>query len=182
MYAQTEKEVQAAIVWRLDTNPKSVMWALLAVYANQTADEQVVEATKHNNGRGFTGSDAPFMSSVAKKAQQYGSLTERQVMFTRKNLYKYWRQIWEALKAAGKTQIEKAPDGYVSPYRKLTTVASVFEEERKMAALVQQAEREEEERVAAFKMRRDEELEQVARRNLRADASELDYQRASRGA
>ena len=49
------------------------MWAirgLLAIYAAQTADEQCSDSTTVDNGVGFTGIDANFLSSLAKQAQR----------------------------------------------------------------------------------------------------------------
>lgn len=45
------------------------------LYSCQTASEQAGENTEDSNGVGFTGYDAPFLSSVAAGSQRYGSLT-----------------------------------------------------------------------------------------------------------
>lgn len=129
--ATTDKEIRAAIIHRMDTNPRAVEWALKAVFANQTSDEQAAEETRHLNGKGFTAADAAFLSSLVKKLEQYGGLTDRQVLFARKCLIKHWRQVAEALKARNHP-IQKAPDGYVSPYAHMTSRAQIFEYERSL--------------------------------------------------
>jgi len=42
----------------LRSNPKAVERAMLALFARQTADEQAVDAPRHNNGRGFNAPSA----------------------------------------------------------------------------------------------------------------------------
>jgi hypothetical protein len=72
---------------------EAIYRALQAVYANQTSDEQATQDTRHENGKGFTGVDAPFLSSVAQSSQRYGTLTAKQAKFVAKKLAKYARQI-----------------------------------------------------------------------------------------
>jgi hypothetical protein len=73
---------------------------LFCLYQRQTSDEQRSENTHYLNGVGFSGTDAAFLSSVAKSCQRYGySLTPKMVPHVRKALVKYAGQLAEALTA-----------------------------------------------------------------------------------
>lgn len=78
---------------------ESIKRALLFLYARQTADERADGATSHSNGMGFSGIDASFLSSVARSAQQYGNITERQAPHVAKKLAKYTGQLLELVNA-----------------------------------------------------------------------------------
>jgi len=54
----TKQWTKAAIVDLLNSNPRAVERALLAIYAAQTAGEQLAGTTCEQNGVGFTGADA----------------------------------------------------------------------------------------------------------------------------
>ena len=71
---------------------------LLAVYENQTQDEQSIMATKHRNGLGFNAMDATFLSDLAQRSQRYNYMTIPQAKAAAKSLRKYAAQI--AQKAA----------------------------------------------------------------------------------
>ena len=77
--------------------------ALVRVYEGQTADEQASGSTREDNGIGFTGFDAPILTSFAerylqwratpKEARRYASpFTERQYNCLRRMMGKYARQ------------------------------------------------------------------------------------------
>lgn len=68
----------------LATNDKAVARALLALNARQTADEQIVEHTKHHNGRGFRPCHARMGTSMAKFYQRNGYLSPKQIAYWRK--------------------------------------------------------------------------------------------------
>lgn len=74
-------------------NPTSVLQTLVAMYNEQTYDEQNGEVTLHNNGRGFNALDAQILSSFAKQVIQKGSLTENQYAVVKDLLPKYKTQI-----------------------------------------------------------------------------------------
>ena len=80
---------------------------LQALYMEQTAGEQEAGFTSEQNGRGFNGTDAGFLSSVAKNAQEYGTLTPRQLQSVARGLYKYAVQL---SKLAAETIAAKAAD------------------------------------------------------------------------
>lgn len=73
--------------------------ALWVLFQRQTAMEQSMEATTDQNGVGFTGVDADMLSSISKRAKQYGGLTEKQGELIRKKLKKYARQLVAAYEA-----------------------------------------------------------------------------------
>jgi hypothetical protein len=74
--------------------------ALLAIYAHQTAYEQSAGATTEDNGVGFSGTDAEFLSSVASQAKRGRQLSEKQMVYVRKRMGKYanqlfWIAVWK---------------------------------------------------------------------------------------
>lgn len=82
-----------SILDKLDNSEEMVRRSLLRLYAEQTADEQAVGATTVNNGYGFNGVDAEFMSSVARFLTDKGYLSPKQINWTRKKIRKYAGQL-----------------------------------------------------------------------------------------
>lgn len=81
------------IVERMNRDPKWLYRGILAIYDRQTADEQASETTSHDNGIGFNGVDASFLSSLAKQVRNRGFLTPTQLTFARKKMAKYAGQL-----------------------------------------------------------------------------------------
>ena len=68
--------------------------ALVRIFQeNQTTDEQVAQTTSHDNGIGFTGCDAQFLSSLAQNYLRYGRLSDKQMGFVYRKMPKYARQV-----------------------------------------------------------------------------------------
>lgn len=76
-----------------DKHRAALSRALLFLYSRQTADEQNSQTTNHDNGMGFSGFDAEFLSSVAQGVQRYGNMTPRQAMVVKKRLARYAGQL-----------------------------------------------------------------------------------------
>ena len=53
MLSEKQLWTKERIVTLLESNPRAVERAVLAIYARQTLEEQHSETTKENNGRGF---------------------------------------------------------------------------------------------------------------------------------
>lgn len=68
----------------LATNDKAVARALLALNARQTEDEQRIEHTRHDNGRGFRPCHARMGTSMAKFYTRNGYLSPKQIAYWRK--------------------------------------------------------------------------------------------------
>lgn len=91
----------------LDSNDRAVSRALMVVYANQTADEQASEQTKHDNGIGFTGRDAEWLTDIAKKWQRYGRwASQKQLNAVRRAMKKYWRQMLLEMVEKGAVEVK----------------------------------------------------------------------------
>jgi len=82
----------------LETSDKAVARAVYRVYLNQTESEKMVENTHVNNGIGFTGADAGYLTSLAKFYEKRGYLTQKQTDYARRKVKKYWRQLLAAIK------------------------------------------------------------------------------------
>lgn len=101
---KTEQQaaIKATIQELLATSDRAVERALIRIYERQTADEQSSEGTHHNNAKGFTGLDAPFLTRAAKGCLKYGHLTERQMPYVRTKMLKYWAQLAEVAATNGR--------------------------------------------------------------------------------
>ena len=90
----TKEQVQEL----LQTDMRWLTRGIVAIYERQTYDEQRSESTKHFNKRGFRGSDAKFLTSLAKWIIAGRSLTEKQTYVARKRMDKYAGQICTCIK------------------------------------------------------------------------------------
>jgi hypothetical protein len=73
-----------------------VRWAqrgLLAIFRNQTSDEQVSADVKHHNAMGFRCMDAIILTSFANQLQTRGSLSPKQMGVVFRLMPKYARQL-----------------------------------------------------------------------------------------
>jgi len=84
----------------LATSDKAVERALIVIFNNQEADEQVMDSTHKANGVGFTAFDADIFSSFAKHILKGRSLSVKQMEIARKKdkfgnmkIAKYWKQL-----------------------------------------------------------------------------------------
>ena len=78
---------------KLLTSDEAVMRGLLRIHSFQTPDEQTSGAAVYDNGMGFNGSDAWFLSEMVVKMKHYGKLTPGQIEVTRKAMLKYAGQL-----------------------------------------------------------------------------------------
>ena len=88
---------------------------ILAIYDSQTADEQDLECTKHDNGVGFSGVDAQILSSFAQQIQRHKAdpsprfrspLSPRQLEIGRAKLHKYAMQLVRIARQNYATKLE----------------------------------------------------------------------------
>lgn len=98
----TKKQIAEFIKGKLVSDPIWTLHALDVVFHNQTLVEQNAQMTIENNGIGFTGVDAEFLSSLYEQKQRYGRLTPRQMGYVHKMIPKYHNQIVQASKEKGK--------------------------------------------------------------------------------
>lgn len=90
----TKKDTIAFVKQQLATNKVWATKALIRIFQeNQTNDEQVAKVTSHDNGIGFSGCDAAFLSSLAEQYLRRGSLSEKQMAFVHRKMPKYARQV-----------------------------------------------------------------------------------------
>lgn len=104
-------------------NDRILCHAIVELYHQQEADEKASQATRHDNGRGFSGFDAEILSSFAeqvitRKEQEragtlptgYGLLSPKQLAITRKRVPRYAGQLLRlaAARKAARAQEEPA--------------------------------------------------------------------------
>ena len=77
----------------LQVSDVAVEQGLVIVYQNQTADEQARDEVRHDNGIGFSGSEAVFGSSLAKQVLAGRVLSPKQIAAGRKIALRHWSQI-----------------------------------------------------------------------------------------
>jgi len=77
----------------LRTDARWAQRALLAIYKNQTADEQRAANVTHDNGMGFRCMDSIILTSFANQLQTRGSLSPKQMNVVFKLMPKYARQL-----------------------------------------------------------------------------------------
>ena len=90
----TKKDTLLFVKVKLSSDPVWALKALVRIYQeNQTNDEQVTQQTTHDNGIGFSGCDAQFLSSLAQNYLRYGRLSDKQMSFVFKKMPKYAKQV-----------------------------------------------------------------------------------------
>jgi SWI/SNF-related matrix-associated actin-dependent regulator of chromatin subfamily A-like protein 1 len=82
---------------RIEKEDEFAIGCLMHLYGYQTEDEKKVNQTAYRNSVGFSGSDASFLSSIAKFYMDRGSLSDKQLSFAKKLLPKYHRQLHERI-------------------------------------------------------------------------------------
>lgn len=108
----TKKDTVSFVKKQLATNKLWAVKALVRIYQeNQTADEQAAKVTSHNNGIGFSGCDAEFLSSLAEQYLKRGSLSDKQMVFVFKKMPKYAAQV---IKMSDATKLDSMVSGSVS--------------------------------------------------------------------
>lgn len=97
----TKKDTITFVKNQLATNKLWAVKALVRIYQeNQTSDEQVRKVTSEDNGIGFTGVDAEFLSSLAEQYLRRGNLSDKQMIFVFKKMPKYAGQVIKMSDAA----------------------------------------------------------------------------------
>jgi hypothetical protein len=85
----TKEEIRAMLV----KSDKALCRGLMTIYGYQTAEEQSAGQTVEDNGMGFNGLDADFLTQMALYFQRTGRLTPGQMEHTRKAMLKYSGQL-----------------------------------------------------------------------------------------
>lgn len=89
----TKEQVKRFVKEKLGNNIQWAIRALHVIHNNQTEDERVNRSTKWENGIGFSGFDAPFLTSLADQLNRGGTLSPKQVKALLRTMPKYWKQI-----------------------------------------------------------------------------------------
>ena len=93
------KERVAFVKNKLATDNAWLLRGLVAIYERQTSEEQNSDQTRFNNGIGFNGVDADFLSPMAKLVLQRSKrpineiFSDRQYACIRKSMIKYAGQL-----------------------------------------------------------------------------------------
>ena len=77
----------------LETRDVAVRKGLVSILKFQTRQEVDSEETIEDNGVGFNGADAPFLTSLAMQVAAGRTLSKKQMMFGRKRILKYSGQL-----------------------------------------------------------------------------------------
>lgn len=82
-----------ALQHKLATDTRWAHRALLAIFRNQTADEQIQANVTHHNSMGFRCMDSEILTSFANQLQQRGTLSPKQMVIIHRLMPKYARQL-----------------------------------------------------------------------------------------
>lgn len=104
----TKDEIKAG----LNGSEAWVNRALIVLWESQEWDEKSTGSTIYENGIGFNGVDANFLTSLAQWVLDGKRLSAKQLKWARHKLPKYWKQLAKAADAKTKaeTKAEKAED------------------------------------------------------------------------
>lgn len=91
-----KKEIKAYVKGKLSTNDEWAKKALLLIMTKQLPEEQRSDRTVFDNGMGFTGVDAPILTSFAKQLRDRKFLSLKQMTILKKMIAKYWQQVIDA--------------------------------------------------------------------------------------
>lgn len=95
--AFTKKDLLSFLKYKLGNDDKWALRALQRIYDGQTQEELNEESTKELNGLGFTGFDAPILTSIYKSYLEHGKrLTPKQMNVVKKMMVKYAGQIYRS--------------------------------------------------------------------------------------
>jgi hypothetical protein len=94
---EVKKEKTSLIFLRemLSTNKDWALRAIERVYERQTDAEKASDQTKEFNKVGFSGTDAEFLSSLAKQYSERKTLSPKQINVLFRIIPKYTKQIWQ---------------------------------------------------------------------------------------
>lgn len=87
-----------AIKEKLKTNNAWLIRGILAIYAYQTAEEKMSGHTKDDNGMGFNGVDAEFLTHCALFYNKNKFLTPKQIAIAGNKMVKYAGQLLHIIK------------------------------------------------------------------------------------
>jgi hypothetical protein len=100
-----KQDTLKALQSKLSTDVRWAQRGLLAIYRNQTADEQRAANVTHDNGMGFRCMDSIILTSFANQLQTRGSLTPKQMNVVFKLMPKYARQLMKFYGEAIQTKL-----------------------------------------------------------------------------
>ena len=89
MQEYTKEEIRS----KLETSQVWLERAVIAIYDRQTYDEQQIHETREQNGRGFSGFDANYLTYIAKWINNGKHLDGKHLSKTRQKMLKYSGQL-----------------------------------------------------------------------------------------
>ena len=89
----TKQDTLKALQRKLAADTRWAQRALLAIFRNQTSDEQIAANVTHYNNMGFRCMDSEILTSFANQLQQRGSLSPKQMAIVHRLMPKYARQL-----------------------------------------------------------------------------------------
>ena len=89
----TKKDTLTALQQKLALDGRWAIRALLAIFRNQTEDEQDKATVRDHNEMGFRCMDAEILTSFARQVHNRRTLSEKQMRVVHKLMPKYARQL-----------------------------------------------------------------------------------------
>lgn len=78
---------------KLSTDERWAKRALLVIWSRQTESEKITHTTMQDNGQGFSGNDAEFLTALADQLRIKGFLSAKQMAWVFKKMPRYWAQL-----------------------------------------------------------------------------------------
>lgn len=91
----TQKQWKEYLQNLIRTNDRALFKAILLIDNRQTPREKLMGVTIENNSRGFSASDAPFLTSVASYIRTGRELSPKMIAISRNMMTHYWKQLYE---------------------------------------------------------------------------------------
>ena len=88
-----KQEALKVLQAKLSSDVRWAQRALLAIFRNQTADEQSNGTVSHLNNMGFRCMDSDILTSFASQLQARGTLSQKQMAIVHKKMPIYARQL-----------------------------------------------------------------------------------------
>ncbi len=92
---KTKKIIVEQLKSKLASDRRWAQRALLAIFKNQTNDEQMQGVVKYHNGKGFKSVDSEILTSFAGQLQLRGDLSEKQMAILHRKIPAYAGQLFK---------------------------------------------------------------------------------------
>jgi len=84
---------ETQIKYKIDTEDEYSVGCLISLYRCQMAGELAYKTTIEKNGSGFSAYDTEILTSISEQFLRHGTISPKQLAFTKTKIKKYWKQL-----------------------------------------------------------------------------------------